>query len=126
MPPPRRRGWHSRDGPSRAGRRERRCDAPLTARPARAGEWAATGDIYQQSHGQKGVKKPRDNLSRGLLLQIRFLFRLAQLGRLLGLPVIQQRDDLLFHLGGSDLLAKILFQFRSRNDHAAILLFLFR
>lgn len=30
-PPPRREGWHSRGGQSRASRRKRRCYAPLTA-----------------------------------------------------------------------------------------------
>ena len=61
------------------------------------------------------------------LLLVKFLlFRgFCQLRRLFFFPVIQQGHNLFFHFGGSDLLAKILFQFRSRNNHASILLFLF-
>ena len=56
------------------------------------------------------------------MLLVKFLlFRgFCQLRRLFFFPVIQQGHNLFFHFGGSDLLAKILFQFRSRNNHASI------
>ena len=71
---------------------------------------------------------PRDNLSRSVagLFVFFHLFRgLCQLGRLFLLPLVQQSHDLLLHFGGSGLLAKVFLQFGHRNNHAAILLFLF-
>ena len=60
------------------------------------------------------------------LLLVKFLlFRgFCQLRRLFFFPVIQQGHNLFFHFGGSDLLAKILFQFRTIDDHLVYLLFL--
>ena len=45
---------------------------------------------------------------------------------LLGLPVIQQRNDLVFHFPRGLVLAEILFQFRTIDDHLVYLLFLLR
>ena len=65
-----------------------------------------------------GQKVPRS------LFKIRFLFGFAQLRRLLGFPVIQQRNDLVFHFPRGLVLAEILFQFRTIDDHLVYLLFL--
>ena len=73
-------------------------------------------------------RSPLDKVSRSgarLLLQVLFPVRLRQFGRLFLFPLVQQRHDLLFHFGRSDLLAEILRQFSSRNNHTAILLFFF-
>ncbi len=73
----------------------------------------------------RGRKRPRDKLSQGrLLLHILFLVGLTQLGGLLGLPVIQQGDDLVLHLTGGLVLAEILFQFHAVDNHLVYLLFL--
>ena len=65
------------------------------------------------------------SVSKLLLVKFLLFWGFCQLRRLFFFPVIQQGHNLFFHFGGSDLLAKILFQFRSRNNHASILLFLF-
>lgn len=58
-------------------------------------------------------------MSQGLLLlQFRLFLR-----RLLFLPLIQQGHDLVFHLPGRDLLAKILAQFCGGKNHFIYLLF---
>ncbi len=82
------------------------------------------GYIYHQSLCARAGPSGQSVLK---LLLVKFLlFRgFCQLRRLFFFPVIQQGHNLFFHFGGSDLLAKILFQFRSRNNHASILLFLF-
>ena len=54
----------------------------------------------------------------------RFQIGLAQLRRLLGFPVIQQRNDFVFHFPRGLVLAEILFQFRTIDDHLVYLLFL--
>ena len=58
---------------------------------------------------------PWDKVSRSkapLLFQSVLFLRLCQFGRLFLFPVVQQGHNLFFHFGGSDLLAKILRQFR--------------
>ena len=56
---------------------------------------------------------------------IRFLFGLAQLGGLLGLPVIQQGHDLILHLTGGIVLDEIVLQFRAIDNHLINLLLFF-
>ena len=56
---------------------------------------------------------------KGLLLQFRLFLR-----RLLFLPLVQQGHDLVLHLTGRDLLAKILAQFCGGKNHFIYLLFL--
>ena len=91
---------------------------------ARIRSWAATGDIYHQSLCAKAGPSGQ-SVSKLLLVKFLLFRGFCQLRRLFFFPVIQQGHNLFFHFGGSDLLAKILFQFRSRNNHASILLFLF-
>ena len=64
-------------------------------------------------------KVPGTLCPKGLLLQFRLLLRL------LFLPLVQQGYDLVLHLTGSDLLAKILVEFVGADDHIINLLFLF-
>jgi len=57
----------------------------------------------------------RDKVPRSkapLLFQSALFLRLCQFGRLFLFPVVQQGHNLFFHLGGSNLLAKILREFR--------------
>ena len=97
---------------------------PLTVNTPRRGHRSMWRGYILQSHPWKrktlGQKVPRS------LFHIRFLFGLAQLRRLLGLPVIQQRNDLVFHFPRGLVLAEILFQFRTIDDHLVYLLFLLR
>ena len=96
----------------------------MTARSRPCWNTGGDGGYNHKSHPGKrktsGQKVPRS------LFQIRFLFGLAQLGRLLGLPVIQQRNDHVFHFSRGLVLAEILFQFRAIDDHLVYLLFLLR
>ena len=96
-------------------------DGPL---PAVLKKQAATGDIYHQSLCARAGPSGQ-SVSKLLLVKFLLFRGFCQLRRLFFFPVIQQGHNLFFHFGGSDLLAKILFQFRSRNNHASILLFLF-
>ena len=64
-------------------------------------------------------KAPGTLCPKGLLLQFRLFLR-----RLLFLPLVQQGHDLVLHLTGRDLLAKILAQFCGGKNHFIYLLFL--
>lgn len=85
--------------------------APLTASSRLCRVIGGDGGYTTRASGKGRKKTSGQNVSR-LLLHIRlFLVGLSQLGRLFLFPVIQQGHDLLLHLGGSNLLAKILLQF---------------
>lgn len=57
-------------------------------------------------------------LARSLQGLFRFLFRLGKLGRLLALPILQQGNDLILHFPRRLVLAEILFQLRTVDNHA--------
>ena len=103
---------------------KRRCDAPLTARSRLYEKTGGDGDIYHQSHDAEGRALGTKCLEVVTCPAPSFR-SLRQFGRLFLFPLVQQSHDLLLHFGGSGLLAKILFQFSGRNNHASILLFLF-
>ena len=128
---PRRLAGNSTAGPgrqSRASRRKRRTFRPLTARSRLRCKISGDGGYITTEPIPGAGRSPLDKVSRSgarLLLQVLFPVRLRQFGRLFLFPLVQQRHDLLFHFGRSDLLAEILRQFSSRNNHTAILLFFF-
>ena len=88
-----------------------------------------TGDILFIKNGSAHWSTSKRKTSGQIVSRLQglfgFLLGLCQLGRLLGLPIVQQGDNLILHLTGRLVLAEILFQFCAIDNHVAILLFLF-
>ena len=106
----------------------RRAFRPLTAHSRLCSINPGDGGYITAEPIPSAGRVPLDKVSRSgarSLVELVFLLRLCQFGRLFLFPLVQQGHDLLLHFGRSDLLAEILVEFVGTDDHVVNLPFFF-